>query len=344
MERLAIALIGAVLVAGCGAGSGEAPSDRPAKAEREVLVDGLSVPWEIAFLPSDAALVTERSTARILRVPEEGGRARNVMKVPGVDPSAGEGGLLGLALSPNYRRDRMIYAYLTSPSDNRVVRFRLGERPETILTGLERESFHDGGRIAFGPDGMLYVGTGDAGDPDVAQNRGALNGKILRMKPNGGVPSDNPFGDSLVWSLGHRNVQGLAWDRAGRLWATEFGENRFDEVNLITPGSNYGWPIVEGRGDTEGGKFTNPQVTWRPAESSPSGAEIRGRTLYVAALRGERLWRIKLRGNRAGEPKQGLKGRYGRLRTVALAPDNSLWVATSNDDGNDRIIRLSRGR
>lgn len=341
--RPALALLVVVALAGLAAASDEA-SSATEKAEREVLVDGLSVPWEIAFLPSGDALVTERSTARILRVPEQGGRAKKVMEVPGVDPSAGEGGLLGLALSPKYRRNRIVYAYYTSPSDNRIVRFRLGERPEVILKGLERESFHDGGRIAFGPDGMLYVGTGDAGDPDVAQDRDALNGKILRMKPNGGVPRDNPFGNSLVWSEGHRNVQGLAWDRAGRLWATEFGEDRFDEVNLIRPGRNYGWPEVEGRGDTDGGKFVNPQVVWRPSEASPSGAEIRGRTLYVAALRGERLWRIPLRGDHAGKPKQGLKGRYGRLRTVSLAPDDSLWVATSNDEGNDKIIRLTRGR
>src|SRR5262249_39170594 len=157
------------------------------------------------------------------------------------------------------------------------------------------------------------------------QDPNSLNGKILRMNPDGSVPKGNPFGDSLVWSLGHRNVQGLAWDRAGRLWATEFGQNTTDEVNLIRPGHNYGWPTVEGKGNTQGGKFTNPVVTWTPTStSSPSGDATVGSTLYVAALQCGCLWKIPLHGAQAGKPVKLLAGRYGRLRTVVRAPDGSL--------------------
>jgi glucose/arabinose dehydrogenase len=196
------------------------PGGRPAVS---VIAAGLEVPWGVAFLPGGDALVSERTTARIVRVPAGGGAAREVMRMPGVDTGAGEGGLLGLAVSPRYERDRLVYAYFTSGEDNRVVRFRLGGAPRAILSGLDRNVIHDGGRIAFGPDGMLYVGTGDAGNGEVAQDPESLNGKILRLRPDGGVPDDNPFRGSPVWSVGHRNVQGLAWDGDGRLWQTELG-------------------------------------------------------------------------------------------------------------------------
>ena len=268
------------------------------------------------------------------------------MRVPGVDTNAGEGGLLGIAVSPHYRRDKLVYAYFTSSHDNRIVRFKLGGRVHNVLTGLRRGFIHNGGRIAFGPDGKLYAGVGETGNRGLAQNKRSLNGKILRMNPNGSVPKGNPFG-SRVWSYGHRNVQGLAWDKRGRLWATEFGQDRFDEVNLIRKGRNYGWPIVEGKGSTRGGRFTNPKVTWRTDESSPSGAAIRHGYLYVAALGGQRLWRIRLRGSHAGRPKALLRGRYGRIRTVVRTPSGRLWIATSNRDGrgsphrgDDRIVQL----
>jgi glucose/arabinose dehydrogenase len=315
---------------------------------RRTVATGLTVPWGIAFLPDGDALVAERDTARILRIPAGGGDPRAVMRVPGVDTNAGEGGLLGLAVSPRYARDRYVYAYFTSTAgDNRIVRFRLGGRVRTVLTGIAASGIHNGGRIAFGPDGKLYAGVGDAASPGVAQDRGSHNGKILRMDRDGSVPSGNPFRGSRVWSLGHRNVQGLAWDRRGRLWATEFGQNARDEVNLIRRGRNYGWPQVEGTGGTGGGRFTNPQVTWGTSEASPSGAAIIGTTLYVAALRGECVWRVPLRGASAGRPTRILSGRYGRIRTVVAAPDGTLWVATSNRDGrgaprdgDDRIIAV----
>ena len=309
---------------------------------------GLSVPWGVDFLPgrNGDALVAERTTGRIVRIARPGGRKRVVMRIPGVDTGAGEGGLLGLAVSPGYSRDKLVYAYFTSGRDNRIVRFRLGGRVRPVLTGLRRAEVHNGGRLEFGRDGKLYASVGDAGDRSLAQDRGSLNGKILRLNPDGSAPADNPIRGSRVYSLGHRNVQGLAFDRSGRLWAPEFGQNSFDEVNLIRGGRNYGWPFVEGRG-TGGGRFVSPKVVWRTSDSSPSGAAIRGRNLYVAALRGETLFRIRLRATRAGRPRAVLSRRYGRIRTVVVAPDRSLWVATSNRDGrgdprrgDDKLLRV----
>jgi len=325
----------------------ETPEPTPTAAQvpaRRTVATGLSVPWGIAFLPDGDALVTERDTGRILRIGD--GRRRVAMRVPGVNTGAGEGGLLGLAVSPTYSRDRLVYAYFTSSSDNRIVRFRLGGRVRTVLTGLASAGIHNGGRIAFGPDGKLYAGVGDAGNTASAQNRSSLNGKILRMNADGSVPSGQ---GSRVWSLGHRNVQGLAWDARGRLWASEFGQNARDEVNLIRRGRNYGWPEVEGVGPA--GRFTNPLVTWSTSEASPSGAAIIGSNLYVAALRGECVWRIPLRGASLGKPVRMLSGRYGRIRTVVAAPDGTLWVATSNRDGrgaprsgDDRIVAVRVAR
>jgi glucose/arabinose dehydrogenase len=315
------------------------PTDTRRAPARRTVATGLHVPWGIAFLPNGDALVSERTTARILRIPSGGGKPRRVMTVPGVARDAGEGGLLGLAVSPRYSRDRLVYAYLTSATDNRIVRFRLGGKVSVVLRGLAKARIHNGGRIAFGPDGKLYAGVGDAANTANAQDAGSRNGKILRMSPNGsGV---------RVWSLGHRNVQGLAWDRSRRLWATEFGQNARDEVNLIRRGRNYGWPDVEGVGSTSGGKYTNPKVTWSTSDASPSGAAIVGRNLYVGALQGQCVWRVPLKGTSVGEPVRMLNGRYGRIRSVAAAPDGTLWITTSNRDGrgsprggDDRIVAV----
>jgi len=356
----ALALLGVASVTGCGGGEESRPN---AEAQRitpaapaataaqsstpRVLARKLQVPWGVAFLPGGDALVSERTTGRILRLPENGGTAKVVMRVPGVSTDAGEGGLLGLAVSKAYARDKRVYAYYTTSRDNRIARFKLGQRPRVIFSGIEAAQIHNGGRLAFGPDGKLYVGTGDAGNMANAQNRRSPNGKILRLNPDGSVPAGNPFRGSPVWSLGHRNVQGLAFDGAGRLWAPEFGQNTFDEVNLIAKGKNYGWPTVEGRG-TGNGRFVSPKVVWRTSESSPSGAAIIGKSLYVGALAGRRLWKIPLNGASAGTPQKLLDGDYGRLRSPAAAPDGSLWVTTSNRDGrgspaddDDRILRLA---
>ena len=321
--------------------------------DARTITTGLRAPWGLAFLPDGRAVVGERDTGRILLVPAGGGEPTEVTRLPDVH-HAGESGLLGLAVSPEYESDGLIYAYYTTAADNRVVRFRLdgadpaGPEVEEVLTGLASARIHDGGRIAFGPDGNLYIGVGDAADPDLAQDPRSPNGKILRIRPDGRIPDDNPFPGSPVYSLGHRNVQGLAWDSAGRLWASEFGQNTFDELNLIRPGANYGWPEVEGSGDTRGGRFTNPVLTWTTDEASPSGIAIRDDILYMAALRGERLWVMNLDGETvSGQPRALFTGELGRLRTIELAPDGSLWVTTSNTDGrgdprdgDDRIVLL----
>ena len=334
-----------VLAVGCGGSESSAPA-AAATSGAKTIVTGLKVPWGIAFLPDGSALIAERTTGAIVKVGPGGGRARPVMQVPGVSFN-GEGGLLGLAVSPHYASDHLVYAYLTTARDNRIVRFNLGGALHPILTGLRAGAIHNGGRIAFGPDGMLYAGVGEAGDTALAQDLRSRNGKILRITPDGRVPAGNPFKGSPIWSYGHRNVQGLAWDRAGRMWASEFGQNTFDEVNLIRKGRNYGWPVVEGKGSTQGGRFTNPKVTWRTSEASPSGAAIVGSSLYVGTLQGARVYRIPLNGTSVGRPRSLLTNRYGRLRTVVRAPDGALWISTSNRDGrgsprsgDDRIIRL----
>ena len=345
---LAAALAAALALAGCTSGSSGSSGgdDAPRGTVRSVrvLVTGLAVPWGIAFLPGGDALVTERDSGRILRV-TPGGEVTEVQRLSEVDAS-GEGGLLGIAVSPRYATDHWVYVYYTSAPDNRIARLRLGGRPEPLVTGIPVSGIHNGGRLAFGPDGMLYAGTGDASERGRSQDLGSLGGKVLRMTPDGDPAPGNPFPGSLVWTLGHRNVQGLAWDSAGRLWASEFGQNRFDEVNLIEPGRNYGWPAVEGRSDRS--EFVQPLVTWATSEASPSGVAVLGDRLYVAALRGERLWRVPLDGRGGvGTPEALLVGQYGRLRAVAVAPDRSLWVLTSNRDGrgspvadDDRILRI----
>lgn len=333
--------------AGEASGPG-APGSLAAPTTREVATD-LDVPWGLAFLPDGGALVSERDTGRILRLhgtdpPRELTRLADVA-------ARGEGGLLGIAVAPTYPQDGLVYAYYTTGRDNRIVRFRagqLGELPQPIVTGIPAGSIHNGGRIAFGPDGLLYAGTGESGNRSLAQNLSSLGGKILRVRPDGSVPDGNPFPGSPVYSLGHRNVQGLAWDGQGRLYATEFGQNRFDEINRIEPGRNYGWPAVEGRAAEPDPRFTEPLLTWPTDVASPSGAAIVGGTLYVAALRGERLWRVPLTGDGGvGDPRPLLVGGYGRLRTVAAAADGALWLTTSNRDrrgdprpGDDRIIAI----
>jgi glucose/arabinose dehydrogenase len=301
---------------------------------------GLSVPWGLAVLPGGGALVSERDTARVKRVDADG-TVTTLGTVPGVVPG-GEGGLLGLALSPQFASDNLVYAYYTARNDNRVVRFPLGDvaAQQPVVTGIPKGTVHNGGRIAFGPDGRLHVGTGDAGDSRRAQDPASSGGKVLRVNADGTVPADNPFAGSNVFSLGHRNVQGLGFDADGRLYASELGQNSFDEVNVIVRGGNYGWPVVEGRGG--GDRFIDPVVTWTPAESSPSGAVVAAGSFWVAALRGQRLWQVALDGNGGvGEVRPHFVNQFGRLRAVAQVPDGSLWVLTNESDG--RVLRVPLG-
>ncbi|WP_067793762.1 PQQ-dependent sugar dehydrogenase [Actinomadura formosensis] len=359
--RTIVLISSAVLLAGCSSsssgGGGTAhtppplPSSAPAGARPgtpRTITTRLEVPWGAAFLPGGDALVTERDSARLVRVTPSG-RKTVAGTVPGVKPE-GEGGLLGVAVSPSYPTDRSIYLYCTTASDNRVVRAtydgRLGT-PEPIVTGIPKGAVHNGGRLAFGPDRMLYITTGETGEGGVAQDKNSLGGKILRVTPDGRPAPGNPFG-TRVWTYGHRNVQGLAWDDEGRLYATEFGQNRFDEINLIEKGHNYGWPEVEGFGHRKG--FTDPLLTWTTDEASPSGLAYAGGSLWAAALRGRRLWQVPLDHGKAGRPVPHFENGYGRLRAVVRAPDGSLWVTTSNRDGrgepvpaDDRILGVPLG-
>jgi len=341
--------VAALVIAACGSDGTAATTTTAAPGGTRVstIARNLTVPWGLAFLPNGDALIGERNSGRILRLARGHHQPKTVMRIADAYNDGGEGGLLGLAVSPRYRRDHLVFAYVTTRRDNRIVRFRLGGRVDPIVTGLRRGTIHDGGGLAFGPDGKLYAGVGDTGDSALAQDRGVRNGKILRMNSDGSVPKGNPLRGSLVWTLGHRNVQGFAWDAKGRMWASEFGQNRFDEVNLIRKGRNYGWPVVEGTGSTDGGRFTNPVVTWPTGEASPSGAAIIGNRLYLGALQGQDVLRVRLEGTHARKLSPLLHGRYGRLRRVVRAPDGSLWVTTSNRDGrgsprpgDDRILRV----
>ena len=295
-------------------------------------------PWGLALLPDGSALYTERDTRRVW-LARPGQPARHVYTV-GEATARGEGGLLGLALSPGFARDRRVYLYYTTTVDNRIASFVLGStaRPRVLLTGIPAGRTHDGGRLLFGPDGMLYAGTGDAGVPARAQDRRSLGGKVLRMTPEGRPPADSPFG-SVVHSLGHRNVQGLAFDAAGRLWASELGQDTWDEVNHVVKGGNYGWPVVEGR--SADARFRAPAHVWSPAQASPSGMTYTGGALLVAALRGQRVWRLDLAGTRVARVTSSYAGAFGRLRTAARGRDGSLWLLTANG-ADDRVLRIAR--
>ncbi|MGI5276790.1 PQQ-dependent sugar dehydrogenase [Streptomyces rochei] len=329
----------------------------PAKGSVKVVrtvATGLKSPWGLAPLPGGGLLVSSRDEATITRVDEKTGEKTELGEVPGVAAS-GEGGLLGLALSPDYASDHMVYAYFTSASDNRIVRMRYDEKkpsgeqlgePDTVFRGIPKGVIHNGGRIAFGPDGMLYAGTGESGDTGLSQDKESLGGKILRMTPDGEPAPGNSFPDSVVYSYGHRNVQGLAWDDRQRLFASEFGQETWDELNAIKPGDNYGWPEAEGKGGGSG--FHDPLAQWSTDEASPSGIAFAGGSVWMAGLRGERLWRVPLKGTEAAaDPQAFLEGEYGRLRTVVAAGGDRLWLVTSNTDGrgdakgdDDRVLEL----
>lgn len=345
-------------------GSAATDTDAPpvvGNIEVSTVVTGLRSPWGLAFLPDGSALVTERDTALVKQIRQ--GQAIELGAVADVD-HGGEGGLLGLAVSPDFDRNGHVFVYFTTADDNRIVRLTLRDGalsdPQPLLTGIPKAGVHNGGRLRFGPDGLLYVGTGDAGDRSNAQNLSSLGGKILRITEDGAPAPDNPFAEApMVYSYGHRNVQGLAFDDSGRLWASEFGQNTWDELNLITSGGNYGWPVVEGPGERD--DFIPPQQVWPTNEASPSGIAVAQHTVWMASLRGMRLWQIPITttgdpaaggteavaGSATATPIARLTDTYGRLRTVEPAPDGALWLVTSNTDGrgnaqqdDDRILRL----
>jgi glucose/arabinose dehydrogenase len=350
----AAAAVALLLLPACTGGGSAAPtgkagavtgSNMAVEAPRVLrAIEGLELPWSTVFLPDGTALISERDSAELKSVRD--GSVVVLGRIPGVVPG-GEGGLLGLAVSPDYGSDGLLYAYFTSQDDNRIARFTLTRAepggslapgpPEIIFSGIPKASTHNGGRIRFGPDGNLYVGTGDSQRRDQAQDRNALGGKILRITRDGRPAPGNPFGDNPVYSLGHRNVQGLAWDAEGRLWASEFGPTVDDELNLIEPGGNYGWPDVTGAPGRTG--FIDAKVVWpSTAESSPSGLEIVASTAYLGALRGQRLWAVPLEGEDAGNPVSHFTGEFGRIRDVSLAPDGTLWMLTNNQNPDSALI------
>ncbi|GLJ81160.1 PQQ-dependent sugar dehydrogenase [Microbacterium imperiale] len=319
------------------------------------IVTQLEVPWSVVVMPDGTQLVSQRDTGDVLEV-DPGAAPRVVGRVDLTAP-VGEGGLLGIAVpdtaEPDGDEEASLYAYVTTADDNRVVRMPLeGERgdrrlgdPEVVIDGIPRDRVHNGGRIAFGPDGLLYVATGDAGNPDAAQDLDSLGGKILRLTPDGEPAPGNPF-ESPVYSLGHRNVQGMAWTQDGTLWASEFGQDTFDELNRIEAGGNYGWPVHEGTSDEAG--YVSPVVTWTPDEASPSGIAARGNTVFVAGLRGERVWQVDVADSGAvGAPVALWQGELGRVRDAVVAGDE-LWLLTGNTDGrgnaaagDDRLVRVA---
>ena len=263
----------------------------------------------------------------------------------------GEGGLLGVAVLDVHPTSVDLALYATAADDNRVLRGALqghvlGELTP-IVTGIHKAGNHDGGRLAVGPDGFLYVTTGDASNRPSSQDPSSLNGKILRVTADGAPAPGNPSG-TAVWSLGHRNVQGLGWSDDGQMFASEFGQDTWDELNVIEPGGNYGWPEVEGVGG--GGGFVDPVATWATDDASPSGLAVTADAVYLAGLKGQRLWRVPLTADGIGTPVPLLAGQFGRLRAVEVAPDGSLWVLTNNTDGrgdpragDDRILRVTIG-
>ncbi|REJ04171.1 PQQ-dependent sugar dehydrogenase [Microbacterium bovistercoris] len=338
-----VLVLGVLVLTGCVAVSAPPDTGTSETTPMKTLATGLEAPWSVVRLDDGGALISQRDDGRIIELTPSGS-TRVVGTVPAV-VSGGEAGLNGLAV-----HDGMLYAYHSTADDNRVVRMpltgdpgarRLGA-PETVIDGIPRAANHDGGRIAFGPDDMLYIGTGDAGQRDRAQDPDYLGGKILRITPDGDPAPGNPF-DNAVYSLGHRNVQGLAWDSDGTLWASEFGQDTWDELNRIEAGGDYGWPLHEGIAGADGS--IDPVAQWKPEEASPSGIAVVDDVVLIAGLRGERLWVVQTSSPGSGWPMY--TGDFGRLRDVIPGPDGTFWVLTNNTDGrgsprdaDDRLLQL----
>lgn len=326
-----------------------------AKTERiTVIAENLKIPWDIVFLPGGDILVPERP-GNIKRL-EIGGK---VFPVEGLDVShVGEGGLLGMVLHPRFSENGWLYLYLTTGTENtlsnRVLRYQYSDDrlfdKKIIVQDIPGAPYHDGGRLAFGPDGYLYITTGDAGDPNLAENKSSLAGKILRLGDDGSIPPDNPFG-TAIYSYGHRNSQGLAWDSEGRLWATEHGrsgvKSGMDELNVIEKGKNYGWPIIEG--DATRADMVTPVVNSGPNETwAPAGMAFWDNSFFFGGLRGESLYEAKRIGPTSVSLIAHFRQEFGRIRAVVLGPDGYLYITTSNTDGrgsvrsgDDKIIKIN---
>lgn len=325
-----------------------------------IIAEGLDTPWGIDFLPDGSMLITERQGT--VRLVGANGNLQNepVARIAGAKEQ-GEGGLLGLALHPDFVKNNLVYFYYTYSSDgentlNRVVRMKYENEKLTdeqiVIDKIPGASNHNGGRIKFGPNNYLYITTGDAQNPSLAQDKNSLAGKILRVTDEGKPAPGNPFGN-LVYSYGHRNPQGIAWDENGNFWETEHGPSGGslgtgnDEINFIDNGKNYGWPEIQGDQTREGMvmpiKNSTPQVVWAPA-----GAAFIGNSFFFGGLRGQSLYEAIVENNQITDFKEHFKGKYGRIREVILGPDNMLYITTSNRDGrgipkpeDDRVIKIN---
>jgi glucose/arabinose dehydrogenase len=321
-----------------------------------VITTEKDLPWGLVQLPDGTVLYGRRDLFDIVAMNPDGTDKHSIGTVPNVAGTNGEGGVLGLAVSANFTTDHWLYIYHTTTTDNRIVRIRYDgtlqtDTEQVLVTGIPRNKYHNGGRLRFGPDGKLYATAGDGQDPDVAQDTNNLGGKVLRLNPDGTVPTDNPFGN-YVWSYGHRNPQGLAFDSQGRLFEQEFGNNVMDETNIIVKGGNYGWPACEGTsGDCANPNFRAPIRTYPVAEASCSGIAIVRDVLYIACLRGNRMYRAQISGNTLTNIQQYFVGTYFRLRTVEPTLDGNLWLTTSTggdkdsipNNSNEKILKVTLG-
>ncbi len=329
-------------------------------AERiSTIATNLEVPWALVFLPNDSLLVTERP-GNVRLVFKDNLNAEPIVVTQIFDvKQIGEGGLHGIEIHPDFESNNYVYLYHTygnngSQTLNQVVRYKFENNAfsdkTVILDNIPGAPNHDGGRIKFGPDGFLYITTGDAQSPNLSQNINSLAGKILRITPDGKPAPGNPF-NNHVYSYGHRNGQGLTWDSNGKLWATEHGRSGiasgFDEINLIEIRKNYGWPEIQGDETrlnmVTPKKHSGPNTTW-----APSGAAFYKNSIFFAGLRGVTLYEAVIENDEVVEIKEHFKGELGRLREVVLGPDNMLYITTSNRDGrgnpktdDDKIIRVN---
>ncbi|CAH1212697.1 Aldose sugar dehydrogenase YliI [Paenibacillus plantiphilus] len=328
----------------------------------DVIASELDVPWEMDIAPDGRIFFTERSGA--LRVIEDGQlNPEPVITLDSPFISDGEGGLLGLALDPDFSANHYLYLYHTYEEDdevkNRVLRLiessNKAQVDKVLIDDLPGSSNHNGGRIKIGPDGHLYMTSGDRYEPTIAQDLGSTGGKILRISLDGTIPSDNPFPNSPVYSWGHRNPQGLAWHPAtGELYSAEHGQSAHDEINLIKSGGNYGWPLIEGDESIED-KDTpllapllhSGSNTWAPSGITfVTDGPWQG-DLLVAALRGQQLIHVTLEET-ASSVHSVFYEEFGRLRNIYNGADGTLYLMTNNRDGrgspsqeDDRIIRLT---
>ncbi len=323
--------------------------------KKQIVAENLNIPWEITFLPDSSYLVTQRP-GQLVRITND--KQKQVIPIQGV-AHQGEGGLMGLALSPEFSSNNWIYLYLTSQNDqnliNRVERYTLNldnnqlTNRTIIINNIPGANYHDGGRIKFGPDKLLYISTGDAGQTNLAQNINSLAGKILRINQDGSIPSNNPFNNE-IYSYGHRNVQGFAWDQNGNMWATEHGPSGLqsgnDEINLIKPGQNYGWPVIKGQQQQK--DMVAPIIESGTEETwAPAGMEIIDQKMFFVGLRGSAIYETTIEAQNLNNLTAHFQNEYGRLRFVRLGPDGWLYIGTSNTDGrgnprenDDRIIKI----